>query len=394
MTREHAATHPWISFTLDLTSLGAPGWMNLGEVRSKISHVRRALLRPDLAADMYEIFLAKGALATTAIEGNTMTEDEARAVIREELELPASRRYQEQEIRNIVEAFNRIGEEVLSGADTRLTVEKLCSFNELVLHKLEVETDVVPGAIRSHSVTVGGRYRGAPAADCEHLLERLCEWLNGDAFAPDDTAWVEPFAVLKAIVAHLYIAWIHPFGDGNGRTARLVELQILLAQSFPAPAAHLLSNHYNETRTQYARELARASAASDPVPFVRYALQGLVDGLGMQLERIWDQQYSDRWEQFIYETFAGARGPSAHRRLRLVLELSRTQRGEARIGQLRRLSTELVELYVGKTAKTVTRDVNALIQMGLVERRRGGTIRTCQEQIIAFRPRRREEEEA
>jgi hypothetical protein len=27
-------------------------------------------------------------------------------------------------------------------------------------------------------------YRGAPAEDCEHLLERLCEWLNGPDFKP------------------------------------------------------------------------------------------------------------------------------------------------------------------------------------------------------------------
>ncbi len=30
-------------------------------------------------------------------------------------------------------------------------------------------------------------------------------------------------AILRAVLAHLYIAWIHPFGDGNGRTARLAK---------------------------------------------------------------------------------------------------------------------------------------------------------------------------
>lgn len=341
-----------------------------------------------MAHEMYEVFLTKGALATTAIEGNTMTEAEVRGVISEQLELPASRRYQQQEIRNIVAAFNQIGDEVMSGADTRLTVDRLRRFNALVLRDLDIEESVVPGAIRSHSVTVGGRYRGAPAADCEYLLERLCEWLNSD-FTSDDAAWAEPLAVIKAIIAHFYIAWIHPFGDGNGRTARLVELQILLSQDFPSPAGHLLSNHYNDTRAQYGRELARASRQSDAIPFLQYALQGLVDGLEMQLERIWRQQYSDRWEQFVYETFAGASGQTAHRRLRLALALSRAEGGEASVGQLRRLTTELVELYLGKTGKTVTRDVNALIAMGLVERRKPGRIHALQEQIIAFRPRRR-----
>lgn len=56
------------------------------------------------------------------------------------------------------------------------------------------------------------------------------------------------YAIFKAVVAHLYLAWIHPVGDGNGRTARLVEFQILLSSGVPSPAAHLLSNHYNQTR--------------------------------------------------------------------------------------------------------------------------------------------------
>ena len=32
---------------------------------------------------------------------------------------------------------------------------------------------------------------------------------------------------MSALLAHLYIAWIHPFADGNGRTARLLEYLIL-----------------------------------------------------------------------------------------------------------------------------------------------------------------------
>ncbi len=38
------------------------------------------------------------------------------------------------------------------------------------------------------------------------------------------------------------MAWIHPFGDGNGRTARLLEFLILARCGMvPLPAAHLLS---------------------------------------------------------------------------------------------------------------------------------------------------------
>jgi len=81
--------------------------------------------------------------------------------------------------------------------------------------------------------------------------------------------------------------WIHPFGDGNGRTARLVEFQILLQAGIPSPAAHLLSNHYKQTRTEYYRQLATASRSGGNIlPFIEYAVGGFVDGLKEQLALI------------------------------------------------------------------------------------------------------------
>jgi Fic family protein len=117
---------------------------------------------------------------------------------------------------------------------------------------------------------VGNVYRGAPAEDCEHLLERLCEWLNGQDFTPRE-GMDAIYAILKAVVAHLYLAWTHPFGDGNGRTARLIEFHILLSAGVPSPAAHLFSNHYNLTRAEYYRQLDRASKSGDDlIPFLSH----------------------------------------------------------------------------------------------------------------------------
>ena len=50
--------------------------MLLGEARSKVDHLALALLKPEIADQMLQVYLAKGAQATTAIEGNTFSEDE------------------------------------------------------------------------------------------------------------------------------------------------------------------------------------------------------------------------------------------------------------------------------------------------------------------------------
>ena len=131
------------------------------------------------------------------------------------------------------------------------------------------------------------------------------------------------FAIIKAVLAHLYIAWIHPFGDGNGRTARLIEFIILISSGVPATAAHLLSNHYNQTRPRYYRELKNASESKgDIIPFLTYAVQGLLDGLREQVEAIQGQQWKVVWRDFVYRTIKGRSEPVKQRKQRLVFALS------------------------------------------------------------------------
>lgn len=48
----------------------------LGEAASKCEHIAGVPLRPSVAQELHRLYLAKGALATTAIEGNTLTENE------------------------------------------------------------------------------------------------------------------------------------------------------------------------------------------------------------------------------------------------------------------------------------------------------------------------------
>ena len=113
-------------------------------------------------------------------------------------------------------------------------------------------------------------------------------------------------AILKAMLTHLYLLWIHPFGDGNGRTARLLEYQLLLSARMPDPVTHLLSNHYNETRSEYYRRLNEASRVSNGVMnFLVYALQGFVDGLTEQVNTIKDQIRKDVWTNYVHRQFQG-----------------------------------------------------------------------------------------
>ena len=171
--RCYVESHPWITFeATDINNLGPKTWMLLGEARSKCEHLAGAPLRPNVADRLYQLALVKGAQATTAIEGNTLTEEQVAGIHDGTYSAPPSRAYQEREVRNVLDALKEIADQAMKGGSTAITKDLICTFNRRLLDGTEHEPDAVPGRVRSHEVGVAN-YRGAPAEDCEYLVERL-----------------------------------------------------------------------------------------------------------------------------------------------------------------------------------------------------------------------------
>ncbi len=391
--RTYETSHPWLSFTVDLGAAPLNLWMLLGQAVALCRQIGTAALPPGNGREMQTLYLVKGVQATTAIEGNTLSTEQIRARIEDQLDLPLSQEYLGKEVDNVARACDVIAHSIIHEQPLRLSPEWIAECNRQVLHGLEehLEDGVIPGEIPVHAVGVG-RYRGAPREDCEFLIERLCAWLEGEldlSLLADPDANRMATAILHAIVAHLYIAWIHPFGDGNGRTARLVEFMLLARAGVPLTSAQLPSNHYYLTRAEYYRQLDRASRANggrgDAIGFILYALQGLVDGLHEQCDYIDDIQLLIAWQNFVFARFRQERrSPALNRRRELVLALTNRQQPVSRTA-LRHVSPAVAELYAGKTDKTLTRDINWLVKQDLIERHPGG-FRARIDRMRGFRP--------
>lgn len=381
--KTYETTHPWLKFRIDLSRVNPKVWIALGEAQSKCQHIAGVPLRPSTAKNLHQVFLIKGVLASAAIEGNTLSEEEVRDRIDGRKKLPESREYLGREIDNILSLSNEMLADLGEGTKKELTPGLIKEFNRRILKGLELEEGVIAGEISNHVVVVG-RYRGAPPEDCEYLLERFCQWLNSDDFRPSD-GYEIIYGIIKAIVAHLYFVWIHPFGDGNGRTARLTEVKILLEAGIPSPAAHLLSNHYNKTRTEYYRQLDHATrSGGDVLPFIEYAVKGLLDGLKEQIELIKYQQWDVAWINYVHGRFRGLDSPADTRRRKLVLALSREE-DPVPLTQIHHVTSELAEAYAKKTNRTIQRDLNALREMDLIERGKKG-YEVKKWKILAFLP--------
>ncbi len=384
--RQYVGTHPWLTFRVDMSRLSHVVWMLLGEAESKCEHLAGAALTPEIAAELHKVFLTKGIHGTTSIEGNTLSEDEVRRRIDGELELSKSREYLGAEIDNILAICNDLADEMRLGGDFSLSVARIKEFNRRILDGQPLREGVIPGRTRTDSVVVGlSGYRGAPAEDAEYLLDQMVDWLN-QLQAPDDQPEMRfPIAVMKAILAHLYIAWIHPFGDGNGRTARMIEFQLMIEAGVPSPAAHLLSNHYNLTRDVYLIELDKTSRMPGyPIEgFVRYAVQGLVDQLREQIQIVRQQQLSVTWVNYVHDMFRDEDTPAKRRQMHLVLDMPP---GEVVTrAKLPEVSARVLREYANKESKTISRDINGLLNRRLIVRS-GRGFRANRELIEAFLP--------
>jgi cell filamentation protein, protein adenylyltransferase len=390
--RAYEKSHPWITFTVDLTERVPPEiWLLLGEAHSKATHLIGTPLQPKVREEMRSVYLAKGALATVAIEGNTLSEEQVQLHLQGKLELPPSREYLQKAVDNVISLIGEVEGRTLGpqGPPAPVTVDELKGFNARILDGLPLGEDVVPGQVRSHGIKVG-RYPGAPAEDCEFLLARLVGFVNEPLHGSNGFPQLA-LALVKAIAAHIHMAWIHPFGDGNGRVARMLELRMLLDAGLPETAAHLFANHYNLTRDQYYRYLDIAhQTGGDIHPFLTYALRGFIDGLREQIAMVKRQHMLVSWTNYVHECFKNTKpSPAQERRRRVALAVTRrapNQEAAMESAEIPGLEPRLARSYAGKTAKTVNRDINALIDMDLVGRTGSLVWARMEEVMLDFTP--------
>lgn len=360
-------SHRFISFKKKWI-ISDEAWFKLGQSKELIRAISSTPLTPVYRSKIYSVNLIKGALATTAIEGNTLSEEEI-ALIHKGKSLPLSKQYMEIEVKNVLNALNLLRNRIVDDCNTQLLNKNLIKeFHILIGKGLGENFAAIPGEFRKHNVTVGHVYKAPDHQDVESLINSFCEWSKVEFHYEKGQTFST--AIIQAIVSHVYIAWIHPFGDGNGRTARLLEFYLLLRAGVPDIAAHILSNFYNSTRSEYYRKLDETSKNDgDLTHFINYALQGFKDGLQEVFKIVSQNQIELAWKNYVNEIFktsnySGKSNPVNNRRLALILSMD--IESEYALEEISETNDILQLQYLRKSKRTLQRDIEALLDMKLV----------------------------
>ena len=361
-------SHPHICF-VKKWDISSDTEQTIGQCIGTIEVLKWIPLEPNVRKSLLQVALIKGAMATTAIEGNTLSEEEVEGILQGK-SVPESRRYMEIEITNVIDALNELLDEVAVRENVQLvTPELIRRFHKMIGKNLGKHLEAIPGQFRRNNVVVA-TYRPPDYVKVESLMQQLCDWSRNEFHFEEQQTFSD--AIIQAIVSHIYIAWIHPFGDGNGRTARLLEFYLLLRWGMPDFASHILSNFYNQTRTEYYRQLDHARKSGDLSEFVAYAIKGLSDGLVEMGNTVTDHLLHVSWKNYVYEVFdANGVGGDADKRRRavaLAMDFPTVYSPE----ELKAVSPVVAHFYGQVSERTVYRDIEALEKLELVTRKEEG----------------------
>lgn len=151
------------------------------------------------------------------------------------------------------------------------------------------QKDKDPGQYRRTGIEVtspsGGppAYVGPPAEDVPKLIEQVVGWLErGD---------LDAHIVVRAAMAHLHVVSVHPFRDGTGRVARIVQSLVLAREGLLAPEFVSIEEHLGRNTDAYYRVLQQVQGGSyqpkrDARPWVAFCIEAHLDQANRRLEQL------------------------------------------------------------------------------------------------------------
>ena len=304
-------------------------------------------LKDDWLVDMQKKVLILESHHSTHIEGTALSLEQAKSIL-EGKKVKGVSHDDEKELLNYKKAMDFISK----------FLGKVDPISEGIvreLHKILVKSvrgeNADPGNYRKiQNYVVNSRTREVvytPPAPLEvpHLMREFTEWINkAEDMSP----------ILVAGIAQFQFVHIHPFIDGNGRTARLLSTLILYKTGYDFKRLFTISEYYDKDRPSYYQAIQSVRNNNmDMTAWLGY----FVEGLRSQMEEI-----QDKGKKIIV----------SEKIVKALVEYNLNLRQEKIIRYLvvnEQINNEQCQRLCGSIRRTATRDLASLVEKGLLLRK-------------------------
>lgn len=294
--------------------------------------------------------LVRSAHSSTAIEGNPLSFEDVSA-------LAAGReimvhRKDKQEVLNYLEALERMPD---LAKRAPFSSKDLLGIHKFVT-KDTLENPQDEGAFRNRQVFVGNRATGQvvfmppPTEEVPRLVEEFLAWFNSPELEK-----VDP--VVQAGVTHYELVRIHPFIDGNGRTARIMATLVFYRRGFDVKRFFALDDHYdNDRRAYYAALRTVDKKTPDLTDWLEYFTSGVAVSIKTVKEKV----------------IGLSRDVKALKEKGQVALTERQMKVVERLVEKGSITNRDAREMFGISDEAVRREFSRLVEMGVLERRGKG----------------------
>lgn len=250
--------------------------LNHDELLTSIATKRQRLdqlrpLSPRALANLEHYYDIELTYTSNAIEGNTLSPLETTLVIEQGVTVSGKPLKDHLEALDHYEAIRYVRE--LARHEAPLMESDVRNLHRLVMQRSAPQIAGQYADLPRYVRTETGRYSFPSPAEVPALMSDFARWLATSPSTPD-----------SAFTAHRRLVDIHPFNDGNGRTARLLMNLILIRSGYPPVAVR------PEDRLEYTRGLQQAQAGQGTGDFNALLYRRLDATLGEYLSALEETQ--------------------------------------------------------------------------------------------------------
>jgi Fic family protein len=326
-----------------------------------LEHLRKKTLLGTTNTNVFfqlkKIFHTLESIGSARIEGNNTTIVE---YIETKLETANNQSYSIKEIQNIEKAMLFIEENILEYPINRAFISEL---HKIIVEGLPVppngEGDFTPGVYRLSNPKIQNSQHLPPE---NYLVEGYMKELF-DFIEKEDGS---KYDLLKIAIAHHRFVWIHPFGNGNGRTVRLFTYAMLVKNGFKVGEERIINPTavFCGNRNDYYDFLSLADSGTDEgiLSWCEYVLKGIREEI-IKIDKLLDYEYLKKEILIPTITYSLERKYITDIESKILKKVIEKQLVEAK---------DLKEFFKGKLDAEVSRQIKKLIDKKMLLPQKAG----------------------